>query len=417
MFSLRGNMAIDEQKYNVIPLSMQKEGEGYIVGNKDSGDFYQFPEEGAAVIGFLQQGASVAEIKKRCAGQFADSIDVEDFISVLTEIGFIAPVGQQRPPIQQPAAVAPGRRWKFDMSPKLAKTFVSLPMGCLYVIAVGYAAFLIYRNPHSSININAFYLEHHLTLTLVLLLVLQGATTALHELGHMIAAASRGIASYLGMGNRLWNIVAEADISGIFSLPKRQRYFPIFAGMLVDIFCIASLVIVINHIIESSGSPIVVQILQALVLQILVTILWQFNMFLRTDIYYAFCIYSGYPDLDSDARIYISEKLNFLSFGKLGKPAGGMKFHDRRILRWFVSLWLLGRIASLIFLATIVIPTLARYTEDAYRSIMGIGAGRYDQWDIAAFVLVSFAITGAGMYVWLSNKIKLSWEKRNVGRT
>jgi hypothetical protein len=97
-----------------------------------------------------------------------------------------------------------------------------------------------------------------------------------------------------------------------------------------------------------------------------------------------------------------------------GKPAGQFEFHSKPILRAFVAVWLLGRVASLIFLFKIILPTLGRYVEDAYRSLTGTGATKYDTWDIAMFVLISLAISGSGMYVWLSSKIKLSWGRRNV---
>lgn len=409
-------MSASEQIYFVIPLSIQTEGQDYIVGDKETGNFYQFPEEGVTVINLLRQGASSGDIKKRCAEQFSEPVDVDDFISTLVDIGFVAPVEQRHEHLQRLASQAQDRRWKFSMPPRLAGLFVSPPAVCVYAGVVAYAAFLVYQGPRLGINVDAFYLEQHLTLTLVALLVLQGLTTALHELGHMIAAASRGIESRLGMGTRLWNIVAEADISGIFSLPKRQRYFPLLAGMLVDIFCIAVIVISINYLSAAHAQPLAIQILQALILQILITISWQFNVFLRTDVYYAFCIYAGYPDLDGDARTYISAKLHSLTLGLAGKPADATRYHSKRILRAFVAIWLLGRVVALTFLIWVVIPTLARYVEDAYLSLVGSGTNKYDKWDIGIFVLVSLAISGGGMYVWLSNKVKLSWEKRHVSR-
>ena len=412
---LRGSMSISEQTYFVIPLSVQEEGQDYIVGDKETGNFYQFPAEGVAIIDFLRRGASIEEIKQRCAQRFAEPVDVDDFVSTLIDIGFVSTAQMQQVQEQRQVAASADRRWKFSMRPALARQFVSAPAVAIYGAVIAYAAVLIYRQPRLGINLGAFYLEQHLTLTLVALLVLQGMTTALHELGHMVATASRGVESRLGMGTRLWNLVAEADISGIFSLPKQQRYLPLFAGMLVDLFCIAVIVISINYLAGTHSLPLLVQILQALILQILITISWQFNMFLRTDVYYAFCIYSGYPDLDGDARLYISEKLHRLTFGLFGKPAGTAAFHNRRILRAFAAIWLVGRIASLVFLFAVILPTLGKYIQDAYQSLTGHGAGKYAAWDIAVFVLVSLAISGTGMYVWLANKIKSFRGTRHVG--
>ena len=54
----------------------------------------------------------------------------------------------------------------------------------------------------------------------------------LHETAHMLAAARHGIKPKYGIGNRLWTIVAEPDLTGILTLPKSQRYFPMLAGLL-----------------------------------------------------------------------------------------------------------------------------------------------------------------------------------------
>lgn len=400
-------MAAIVQKYFVIPLSVQDEGEAYIVGNQELGEFYQFPKEGLAVINLLRSGVPVNEIKTRCAMDFAESIDVDDFIATLLEIGFISPAGQENDYLQKIAEKAPDRRWKFSMRQETAKLFVSPLTLCVYAAVVGYALLSAFRNPQLSINMNAFYLERHLTLTLVTLLFLQCGTTVLHELGHMIAAASRGIDSRLGIGNRLWHIVAEADLSGIFSLPKSQRYFPLFAGILVDIFSIAAITIIIKYLVESQSAPAAVQILQALILQILVTVSWQFNVFMRTDIYYALCNYYSYPNLDSDARTYIAGKLHTISLGVFGKSAGAASYYSKRILRLFALLWIIGRIAALVFLFGIVLPTLARYGMDAYNAVMGIGPPKYNKWDITMFVLISAALVSAGIGMWLFKKFKL----------
>lgn len=407
-------MTSDVRTYCVIPLSIQHEGQDYIVGNQELGEFYQFPEEGVAVIKLLRSGMSVDAIKEQCAKDFEETIDVDSFIDTLLEIGFISPTGQENSGLEKIKTQPADRRWKFSMNQATARLFFSPPAVLLYFGVVAFALFSVYQDPGLSINFHAFYLEKNLTATLIALLILQSITTVLHEFGHMIAAARRGIDSRLGIGNRLWNIVAEADLSGIYRLPKRERYLPLFAGILVDIFCIACITLLIKYLAETNSAPAVVQILQALILQILVTISWQFNLFLRTDIYYALCNYCNYPNLDSDARTYISDKLNAFSFGLFGKRAAGASYYNKPILRAFTCIWIIGRIAALAFLFGILLPTLARYAMDAYNGMMGIGEARYNKWDVGMFALLSLALTCAGIYMWLFNKIKLFKEMRNA---
>ena len=110
----------------------------------------------------------------------------------------------------------------------------------------------------------------------------------------MLAAARHGIKSKYGLGNRLWNIVAESDITGILTLPKSKRYFPMVAGVLVDIFSISVTTILIQNLLQHNARPFVIQVCQAVVLENVIAIAWQFNIFVKTDVYYIICNYLSY---------------------------------------------------------------------------------------------------------------------------
>src|ERR1700733_10958438 len=81
--------ALDPQQYYVIPLSVQKEENFYVVGNTDLGDFYQFPEQGVRILQMLRSGDTAATIKSRLAADDPETIDVDGFLSQLTDIEFI----------------------------------------------------------------------------------------------------------------------------------------------------------------------------------------------------------------------------------------------------------------------------------------------------------------------------------------
>jgi putative peptide zinc metalloprotease protein len=40
----------EAEQYFVIPLSVQKDGDDYLVGNAEMGDFYQFPAQGLKIL-------------------------------------------------------------------------------------------------------------------------------------------------------------------------------------------------------------------------------------------------------------------------------------------------------------------------------------------------------------------------------
>lgn len=400
-------IANSSQTYVVIPLSIQPEDNGYLIGNQELEDFYQFPEEGLCIITLLQQGRTIAEVKAECDRVFPESVDVDDFIGTLTEIGFISPSEQNTDFKQRLDSAPPDKRWKFALPQKVAGAIFSAPALIIYLAILGYAVLSAASDPRLRLNPHALYIQENFTITLLALLLLQALTTALHELGHMTAAAKYGIKSKLGWGNRLWSIVAEADLSGLHSLPKRQRYLPLMAGLITDLLNIACVTLLIKLLLNRNADPFIIQIFQALILQILFTMSWQFNVFLKTDIYYALCVYCNYPNLDSEARVYLRAQLHRLSGGRLG-TAGPSQYYNLGTLRAFAALWLAGRVLALILLFVVVIPTLLRYGRDAWRVVGNSVSSSYDKWDLSLFFILSSALLALGLYVWLKGRTRIS---------
>lgn len=395
-----------DETYFVIPLSVQKEGESYYIGNAELDEFYQFPEEGLNIIRMLQGGASVATIETTLAQTSEESIDVREFIDTLLEIGFIHPEAERHRFQESVEAVRnTDKRLVFRANPRIARMVFSWPSLALYLGIVGYAAYSAIQDPQLRLNLEAFYLERNLTLTLVVLLLMYAFTASLHELGHMLAAARQGVDSRLGFSNRLWDIVAEADMTGLLALPREKRYLPMAAGMLVDVFSIAAITLILRWLFANSPNGFAIQLLQALALQITISITWQFNIFLRTDVYYLICNYFGYADLNAQAYHFYQNQLHAFSFGLLGKRTEPLKPQQVIIARTFFAIWLLGRIASIGFLVLILIPTLYRYFERAVETYHNPYMPASAAIDIAIFATISTAILLAGLYMWIKPAI------------
>lgn len=395
-----------DEIYFVIPLSVQKEGEIYCIGNAELDEFYQFPEVGLNIIRMLQGGASVATIETTLAQTSDESVDVREFIDTLLEIGFIHPEAERHRFQESVEAIRnTDKRLVFRANPRIARMVFSWPSLALYLGIVGYAAYSAIQDPQLRLNLEAFYLERNLTLTLVLLLLMYAFTASLHELGHMLAAARQGVDSRLGLSNRLWDIVAEADMTGLLALPREKRYLPMAAGMLVDVFSIAAITLILKWLFVNSPNGFAIQLLQALALQITISITWQFNIFLKTDVYYLICNYFGYADLNAQAYLFYQNQLHAFSFGLLGKRIEPLKPQQVIIARTFFAIWLIGRIASIGFLVLILIPTLYRYFERAVETYHNPYMPASAAIDIAIFATISTAILLAGLYMWIKPAI------------
>lgn len=397
-------MKSDDTRYFVIPLSIQPEGEDFLIGSAEMEDYYQIPLAGHRVVTMLQAGKTPAEIKAILAAEGGEMVDVDDFVAMLLEIGFLYPAAEAHRHVERLATREEDKRILFSADPKLARAIFSLPVLAGYLALLGAAAWLAISDPALRIDRFAFFIERDLALTLVLLLLLSSAAVALHELGHMLAAARYGISSRLGIGNRLWNIVAEADLSGIWALPRRQRYLPLLAGMMVDLLLISVVTLTIAALRREGVSGFPIFLLHALMLQIFVTIVWQFNLFLRTDIYYVLSNYLGYPNLDADARVYLRDHLHRLSGGRLGTRAEAPTYKSVRVLRVFTVLWVTGRVAALSVLLLVFLPTLARYAVKTWEAYRDPAASMYTVYDFGIFALLSAIIFAGGVYMWLRRR-------------
>ena len=394
------------QQYFVIPLSVQKDGDNYLVGNAELGDFYQFPEQALKILNLLTSGLTASAIQSRLHEEDHETVDVDGFVEQLTSIGFIYPETERAQAQEHLDAVARDSRRTFNVSPRVAQAIFSTPMMTAYCAIMAYAVVSAILDPRLRINFNAFYIEQYRTPFLILVLSLALVHVTFHELSHMLAAARRGIKSKYGIGNRLWMIVAESDLTGILTLPRPQRYFPMLAGLMADIVWASLLTILVKALLTVGAGSFAVQLVQALVLDIVISMRWQFDIFVKTDIYFVVCNYFRHPDLDGDARRYLGNLLHRVTLGHYG-TATSDKFQNLMAVRVFSAIWLFGRVMSALVLFGVFLPTMARYIISAVQLLMGPPVSSWVVVDTFAYITIMLSMVGAGMYVWI--------KKRNAG--
>jgi putative peptide zinc metalloprotease protein len=394
----------DTQTYTVIPLSVQKDEDSYLVGDAETGEFYQFPEVGVRILDLFRSGESAPAIRARLAAEGGETFDVDGFVEQLMAIGFVYPIGHQ--PSRQPAAHIASRdsRRIFNVDARVARAVFAWPMLCCYFAIMAYGLGCAIVDPRLRINPNSFYADTNRTPLLLLILILSFVEVCLHETGHMLAAARHGIRSRYGISNRLWMVVAESDLTGILALPKAQRYFPMLAGLLVDLLSAAMLTLMLQALFRVGAGGFTIQLVQAVILQIFIGVTWQFNIFVKTDIYFVLCNYFSYPDLDRDARHYLRGLLYRATRGRLGEPLAGAQPRGLHGLRVFAAIWLFGRIGSLVILFGVFLPTMAQYIQSALHLLSGPPAAFWMACDTIAYVAITLTMLSAGMYLWLTQK-------------
>lgn len=236
------------------------------------------------------------------------------------------------------------------------------------------------------------------------LLVVTYSSVVLHEISHVIAARAQGVSSRLGVGNRLWAFVVEADLTGLWSVPKRQRYLPLLAGSLFDAIVSAGLVLLIfaNKLALVNISPAIVHLLRAISLTYMTRILWQALFFVRTDYYYLIATFFDCRNLMSDTEDFLRNQAARLI--RWIKPVDQSKIpmSERRVIPAYAFVWLLGRIIAFTYLFKITIPLVRHYTMSTIHAVQtGYSANPTNFVDSILMSFIFGLPFAAGMAMWL----------------
>src|SRR3954451_10464827 len=151
------------QQYFVIPLSVQKDGDDYLVGNAEMGDFYQFPEQAVKILNMLRSGFTAPVIQSRLQEEYQETVDIDGFVEQLTSIGLIHPEADKQLVQERLEAATHDSRRTFNVDPRIARAIFSAPAMAAYGVLFLYAIVSAVADPRLRINFNAFYIENYRT--------------------------------------------------------------------------------------------------------------------------------------------------------------------------------------------------------------------------------------------------------------
>lgn len=393
--------------YRVLPFTRVVEGEDVVIGLPGTSSFLAVSRDIVAILDWLDDGKSLAEARELYERSFGDAEDLPGAVEILAAKGFLLPDSLERPSGSGEERDTSGAASRSPLT--LVSKFYG-PMGLsLQVAFLALAGALLWLDSGLIPGIRVLFFERHVTLTSLAVIVLSLSTLALHELAHIAAAWRKGVRSRLGVSHRLWMPVVETDLSGLWSLPRRERFIPILAGPLADgVFCSLMILLLFG---ERRGwirfGDLGESLLQAILVISVFRILWQCLLFVRTDFYYALAHLMGCKNLMTDTEEYLrglgKSALRRHAFPGLTR----LPLSERRAVRAYSVLWLLGRLLALIFLGMVQIPLMLHYLGLFLHAVAGQPARSLyqvaDTFIVALFVLL---VNGMGFGLWIHNLLQ-----------
>lgn len=399
---------------DVYPFTRQQEGEEIVIGRVDTNSFLSLSADAVEILDRLAEGRSIGEAQDDYRNKYGEIPDMEEFLGALAECGFVQPR-----PIEAFSSPRQAEKWK-NAPPAVRYHFTSISeqfarklfgrtalVSCSLVAVL--ASLAVAWDPWIVPGRQALYFTRDTTLKTVVVTLIGYSSIFIHEMGHLLAARAVGVKSRMGISNRLWILVAETDMTGLWSVPRRSRLFPILAGPLTDVVsgCLIILLIFATRRSWISIPGAGIEILRALIFLYMMRILWQFFLFIRTDVYFLVATFFGCKSLMRDCKKFLRNLV--ARYLRLGKEVDQSYLlgAELRVVKWYSVFWLVGRSLAFGSLFLVTLPVAFHFVVTTVRAISaGTDNGLYPLIDALLFVVISMLPLGLGLFLWLRSLVQ-----------
>lgn len=375
-------------------LSFVDEGDEVLVGRQDTGTYAVLPADGAALLARLADGATPIAAANWYETTYGEPVDLDEFLETLAELGFMRAETTSEP---EPA-VAVNR--SVTMWTRIARAIFSpLSLALLAAVVVWWLVQLTAHHDLLPRPGQVFFVQS-LVIVQLAITVFQVPLIFLHEGSHVLAGRRIGLRTTLGVSNRLTNIVFESRMNGVLSVPRRQRYLPFLSGMMCDVVVWACLDLIAQYTRAPDGSfSLPGRLALMLAFTTALRLAWQFQLYLRTDLYYVAATLLNCHDLH-DASVTLLRNRLWRRLGRTGRVVNEEQWseRDRRVGRWYGPCIAFGIFVFLVIAVWSSVPILIRYIEIV---VNRLGSGQIDAyfWDVLLSLAMNIANIVALVYL------------------
>jgi hypothetical protein len=385
------------------PLSMRQDGDSWVIGRADTGDFAVMPAVAHRAITLLSGGHTVGQTAQALQKETGTSVAVTDFVASLEGLGFIAAIDGE--PRAGPPALRPTLPW---LRPRHVRWLLHPALAWLALAVITAAAVMMITDPALTPRYGDLVWSRHSGMVLAVNAALGWSLVWLHELGHLTTARAAGVPARMSLSTRLQFLAAQTDVSGVWAAPRRTRMTVYLAGIAVNLITASTCILILGL---AGPGGLIRHLLAAAALESLLFLPLQLLIFMRTDVYFVVQDLASCANLyaDGSAHVrYLAHRI-WRAIRRNGcpprHPAHALPPGERRAVHAYSWLLLSGTAASIAVAAFITIPAAIALLAHAVGELADRSpAGGLD--GTAAIVVV-----GGFQIVWLR-----TWWRRHGGQ-
>lgn len=348
-----GDQILSDTRLTLHPLLTHVEGEAWIVGRQETGQFVEVSAPAVTLLRALEHGESVASAENQVLTIHACKVDGLAFVRELIGLGFVSsvdgtPCGDT---VTLPSLGWLRRdhiRWLFTW-PAYLVIFAFITWNMLTALLAG----------NLVLGYHAYFVTRWQGFNLAGLSVLTVATIGIHEMAHLAAARSEGVRARIGLGTRLAFLCAQTTVSGLWGVSRKIRLRVYLAGSVADLFIISCCLFALR---AGSLNGFAERSLQALMLSLWLGIARQLEMYMRTDGYFVLQELLRCKNLYHDSwqyLRYLAQRADIIhgSRDRLADTTLEIPAHERRPVKIYSIFMLLSISITLALFVLYAAPT------------------------------------------------------------
>ncbi len=376
---------------SLYPLEIRKDRKNFIVEDILTGDFYEMPAVCIDAITMINEGIKLFQIEAVLKEKYPnEQVEIIGFIEDLLDFGLVKELDSIAiPRKQENKKNKDGLDW---ISPKVGRFFFNRYTSIFHIFIILFCILLFIIKPELFPVYHDVFLFDLMIYNVLVFLSLSFFLVVVHEIGHVLAVRAEGLSTKIGLGHRLFLIVLETDMSGVWSLPPRKRYRLYLAGMYTDVAVMFLAIITQLFFVEHF---FVVGIAKIVALSTFIRIIYQFCVYMKTDMYYVLENWSGCYNLMESGQKLLKQWFPFLPIGEKSSSFEG----EDRFIRPYALFYLIG------VLLTIVITVFYNLPLIIHAGILVLPgfiepASSIHFWDATVFSLQFVLMFGLLAYSW-----------------